>query len=152
LQRQGVGALADSRTASSMLAILLFLGVIAGALDSFGNSSSGGGLKIFGNPTDSSCGSSIVFSLASAGRFGASTDSAFSCPIAFGALADSPLAPVGPGYSGAVAEEVPLASFGTLAVSMYLGRSVKALIFFPFGVAEMVKVAAFLFFPCFHEG
>jgi hypothetical protein len=32
------------------------------------------------------------------------------------------LAPTGTGYSGSTVEEVPSASFGTLAVSMYLGR------------------------------
>jgi hypothetical protein len=47
----GVNALVVSRTASSTLAILLLLGVTAGAFDTFGNSSSVGGLKIFGSPT-----------------------------------------------------------------------------------------------------
>jgi hypothetical protein len=62
------------------------------------------------------------------------------------------LAQAGPRYSGSAAEEVASASFVTLVVSMYLGRCVKILIFFPFGVAEMAKVAAFHFFPCFREG
>jgi hypothetical protein len=92
------------------------------------------------------------FSFASAGRFGASADLAFSCPITFGTSTDSPLAPAGLGYSGSTAEEAPSACFGTLAVSMYLGRCVKTLIFLPFGVAEMAEVATFIFFPCFHEG
>jgi hypothetical protein len=149
----GVGALVNSKTASSTLAILLLLGVIAGVLDTFGNSGSGGGLRIFVNHADSSSSGYLAdFSLASVGRFGTSIDLIFSCPITFGASADSPLAPAGPGYSGSAVEEIPSASFGTLAVSMYLGRCVKTLIFFPFGVAEMAKVAAFLFFPCFHEG
>jgi hypothetical protein len=39
----GVGALVDSKIVSSMLAILLLLGVNAGTLDSFGNSGSGSG-------------------------------------------------------------------------------------------------------------
>jgi hypothetical protein len=90
--------------------------------------------------------------LALVGRFGVSADSALFCPIAFGTSANSPLAPVGAGYSSSTAEEVPSASFGTLAVSMYLGWWVKTLIFLPFGVAEMAEAAAFLFFPCFHEG
>jgi hypothetical protein len=38
-------------TTSSMLAILLLVGVIAGVFDIFGNSGSAGGLKIFGSPT-----------------------------------------------------------------------------------------------------
>jgi hypothetical protein len=46
----GVDAHVDSRTTSSMLAILLLLEVIAGALDTFGNSGSAGGLKIFRPP------------------------------------------------------------------------------------------------------
>jgi hypothetical protein len=46
----------------------------------------------------------------------------------------------------------PSASIGTLAVSMYLGRCVKTLIFLPFGVAEMAEAAAFLFFPYFRKG
>jgi hypothetical protein len=123
-------------------------------LDTFGNSGSGGGLRIFGSLADSSSsGSSTVFSLASAGRFGASASSIFSCPAIFGTSADSSLALAGVGYSSSEAEEIPSTSFGTLAVSMYLGRCVKTLIFFPFSVAEMAEAAAsFLFFPCFREG
>jgi hypothetical protein len=129
------------------------LGVIAGNLDTFGNSGSSGGLRIFGSPVDSSSsGSSTVFSLASIGRFGASADSAFSYPIAFGTSGDSPLAPSGAGYSGSAVEEVPSASFGTLAVSIYLGRWVKTLIFLPFGVEEMAEVAAFLFLSLLSRG
>jgi hypothetical protein len=56
------------------------------------------------------------------------------------------------GYLGSVAEEAPSASFGTLAVSMYLGRCVKTMIFLPFGVAGIAEVIAFLFFPYFCEG
>jgi hypothetical protein len=148
----GVDALVDSKTTSSTLAILL-LGVIAGALDTFGNSGSGGGLRIFGNPADSSSSSSsTAFSLASVGRFGAPTDSAFSCPITLGTLADSPLELTGARYLGSAVEDFPSASFGTLAVSIHLGRCIKTLIFLPFGAAEMAEVATFLFFPCFCEG
>jgi hypothetical protein len=58
----GVAALVDSRIASSTLAILLLLGVIAGALDTFDSSSSDGGLRIFGNLANSSgSGSSATF-------------------------------------------------------------------------------------------
>jgi hypothetical protein len=39
-----------------------------------------------------------------------------------------------------------------VAISIFLGRCVKTLIFLPFGTAEMAEVAVFLFFPCFHEG
>jgi hypothetical protein len=71
----GVDALVDSRTASSTLAILLLLGVIARAFDTFGNSGSAGGLKIFGSPTVSPSSSSLAaFPLASAPCFGISTD------------------------------------------------------------------------------
>jgi hypothetical protein len=149
----GVGALVDSKTTSNMLAILLFLGVIAGTLDTFGNSGSGSGLKIFGNPAGSSSSdSSTVFSLASVGRFGALPDSVFSCPITLGTSADSPLEPTGARYLGSAVEDIPSASCDTLVVSMYLGQCVKTLIFLPFGATEMAEAAAFLFFPSFHEG
>jgi hypothetical protein len=92
------------------------------------------------------------FFLGLARHFGTSIVLAFSYSIAFGILADFPLAPAGARYSGSTAEEGPSASFGTLAVSMYLGRCVKTLIFFPFGVAEMVEAATFLFFSYFREG
>jgi hypothetical protein len=72
----GVDALVDSMTTSSTLAILLLLGVIAGAFDTFDNSGSGGGLKIFGSPAVfSRSGSLAALPLASAACFGASTDS-----------------------------------------------------------------------------
>jgi hypothetical protein len=129
------------------------LGVILGTLDTFDNSGSGSGLKIFGSSTgSSSSGSLTVFSLASVGRFGTPVDSVFSCPITFGTSVDSPLELIGAGYPGSTMEDVPSASFGTLAVSMYLGRCVKTLIFLLFDAAEMAKTTAFLFFPCFHEG
>jgi hypothetical protein len=86
-----VGALVESKIVSSTLPILLLLGVIAGALDTFCNSGSGGRLRIFGSPVDSSSsGSLTVFSLASLGRFGASAGSVLFCPVAFGTSADSP--------------------------------------------------------------
>jgi hypothetical protein len=147
---EGVNALVDSMTASSTLAILLLLGVIAGAFDTFGNSGSGGGLKIFGGPAVSSqFGSSAAFPLVSSVCFGASAD-----PVAgtFGNSVNSSLVLAGTGYSASVVEDVPSPSFGNVAVSMYLGRCVKTLIFLPFGTAEMAEVAAFLFFPCFREG
>jgi hypothetical protein len=54
-------------TASSTLAILLLLGVVAGAFVIFDNSASAGGLKIFGIITVfSNSGSLAVSSLASA--------------------------------------------------------------------------------------
>ena len=72
---EGVDALVDSMTASSTLAILLLLGVIAGAFETFGNSGFGGGLKIFGSPTVSSrSGSLTAFPLAWVACFGASAD------------------------------------------------------------------------------
>jgi hypothetical protein len=49
-------------------------------------------------------------------------------------------------------EDVPSPSFGTVVVSIYLGRCVKTLIFLPFGTTEMAEVVVFLFFPCFREG
>jgi F0F1-type ATP synthase assembly protein I len=58
----GVHTLVDSMAASNTLAILLLLGVIAGILDTFGNSGSSSELRIFGSPADSSSsGSSTVF-------------------------------------------------------------------------------------------
>jgi hypothetical protein len=35
---------------------------------------------------------------------------------------------------------------------MCLGRCVRTLIFFGFGVVEIAKASTLLFFPCFHEG
>jgi hypothetical protein len=92
---EGVDALVDSMTASSTLAILLLLGVIAGAFETFGNSGFGGGLKIFGSPTVSSrSGSSVAFPLASGACFGASADSVAGT---FGTSANSSLEPAGVG-------------------------------------------------------
>jgi hypothetical protein len=146
----GVNALVDSMTASNTLAILLLLGVIAGVFDIFGNSGSAGGLKIFGSPTVSpSFGTVAVFYFASATCFGVPTGPAAG---AFDNSASSSLGMVGAGCSASTVEDVPSPSFGTVAVSIYLGRCVKTLIFLPFGTAEMAEVAAFLFFPCFHKG
>jgi hypothetical protein len=147
----GVNAVVNSMTASSTLAILLLLGVIAGAFDTFGNSGSCGRLKIFGGPVVSSqSGSSVAFPLASAICLGASVD-----PVAgtFGTSADSSaLRPIGADYLGSAMEDVPSLSFGTVAVSIYLGRCVKTLIFLSFGTTEIAEAVVFLFFPCFREG
>jgi hypothetical protein len=146
----GVSALVDSMIVYSTLAILL-LGVIAWAFDTFGNSGSGGGLKIFGGPVVSSRSVSLAaFPSASAVSFGASAD-----PVAgtFGTLADfSALHSTGADCPGTAMEDVPSPSFGTEAVSIYLGRCVKTLIFLPFGTAGMAEAAVFLFFLCFREG
>jgi hypothetical protein len=94
----GVNALVDSMTASNTLAILLLLGVIAGVFDTFDNSNSDGGLKIFGGPVVSSrSSSSAVFPLASAACLGASADLIAGT---FGISADSPLEPAGAGCPG----------------------------------------------------
>jgi hypothetical protein len=109
------------------------LGVVAGAFATFGNSASAGGLKISGSTIAfSSSGFLAASSLASTG----STIGTFSNSIRL----------------ASAVEDVPSPSFGTVAVSMYLDRCVRTLIFLPFGAAEMAEVAAFLFFPCFHEG
>jgi hypothetical protein len=119
----GVDALVDSMTASSTLAILLLLGLIAGVFDTFDNSSSDGGLKIFGGPAVSSrSSSSVAFPLASIACLGALADS---IAETFGISADSLLEPAGAGCPGSVVEEVLSTSFSTVAVSMYLGRCVK---------------------------
>jgi hypothetical protein len=100
-------------------------------------------------------GSSVIFAFASAGHFSTSviSASAYSTVVfRISSSADPAMALAGAGNSGSTAEEGPSASFGTLAVSMYLGRCVKTLIFLPFGIAEMAEAAAFLFFLCFHEG
>jgi hypothetical protein len=46
-------------------------------------------------------------------------------------------------------EDAPSSNFGTVAISMYLGRCVKTLTFLPFGTVEMAEVVVFLFFPTF---
>jgi hypothetical protein len=142
-------------TASNTLAILLFFGVAVEIFVIFGSSISCDGLRIFGCSTDLlGFGFSVVFSVSPV-HFGTSVVLVFSCTIitdGFDTSTDSPLASAEAGNSGSIVEEGPSTSFDTLAVSMYLGRCVKTLILFPFGVAEMAEVAAFLFFPCFHEG
>jgi hypothetical protein len=62
----GVVVFTNSKTASSTLAILLFLGVIAGTLDGFGNPIVPGGLNTFNwYVAFSNFGSSAGFGLAS---------------------------------------------------------------------------------------
>jgi hypothetical protein len=137
-------------TASSTLAILILLGVIAGALVIFGNPDSAGGLKIFGSSTFSpNFGSLGASSLASAPSFNVSAG-----PITgtFGNSDRSSLGMAGAGCSASAMEDVPSPSFGNVAVSMYLGWCVKTLIFLPFGTIEMAEAVVFLFFSCFHEG
>jgi hypothetical protein len=64
----GVDVFTDSITASSMLAILLFLGVVAGMLNGFGSSVVHGGLSAFNySNAFSSFSSSTGFVLASIG-------------------------------------------------------------------------------------
>jgi hypothetical protein len=125
--------------ASSTLAILLLLGVVAGAFATFGNFASAGGLKISsGTIVSPSSGFLTAFSLALAAFFGVSTSSAvgtFSKSICL----------------ASAVEDVPLPNFGTMDVSIYLGRWVKTLIFLSFGTTEMVEAAFYLFFPCFCE-
>jgi hypothetical protein len=125
--------------ASSTLAILLLLGVVAGAFATFGNSASAGGLKISGSAIAlPRSGSLVASSLASAPCFGVLTGSA---AATFGNST----------CSASAVEDVPSLSFGTMAISMYLGLCVNTLIFLPFGTTEMAEAAVFLFFPCFRE-
>jgi hypothetical protein len=120
-------------TAAITLVILLLLGVVAGTFVTFGNFSSAGGLKIYGSTiVVSSSGFLAASSLASAG-------------FAIGTFDNS----IG---LATTVEDAPSSNFGTMAVSMYLGRCVKTLIFLPFSTVEMAESAVFLFFPCFHEG
>jgi hypothetical protein len=131
-------------TESSTLAILLLLGVVAGAFVTFGNSASAGGLKISGNTiTFSSSGFLAASSLASAG----------SAIGSFGTIVDSwALRLIGAACSVSAVKDVPSLNFGNMVVSMYLGRWVKTLIFLPFGATEMAEAVVFLFFPCFRVG
>jgi hypothetical protein len=134
----GIGTFVDSMTASSTLAILLLFGVTAGIFYASADFLNSGSLD--------------VFVIASAGHFSTSVVSAFGCSAAvfgFGTLADSPLASAGAGNSGSIAEEEPSASFGTLAISMYLGRCVKTLIFFPSVWQRWPKQQPFFSFPAF---
>jgi hypothetical protein len=122
---EGVDVFIDSITASSTLAILLFLGVAAWMLDGFSSSVVHGGLNAF------------------------NCSAAFS---SFGSLAGFVLASTGIGRPSSVRGAIPSLSFGTLVVSMRLGRCVKTLTFVDLDALEVVEIAAFLFFPCFHEG
>jgi hypothetical protein len=140
----GVNAFVVSMTASSTLAILVLLGVVAGAFVTFGSSASAGGLRIFGSITVfSNYGSLATPSLASAdptiGTFGTAVD-----PLA--------LRMAGAACSTSAAEEVPSPNLGTTVVSIYRGRWVKTIIFLPFGTAVMAEAAIFLFFLCLREG
>jgi hypothetical protein len=120
-----VDVFTDSITASNTLAILLFLGVVAGMLDGFGSSIVHGGLSAFNcSAAFSSFGSSASFVLA---------------------LTDTE-------RLGYVIGAAPSISFGKSTVSMRLGRRVKTLTFFVLDALEVAWVAAFLFFPCFREG
>ena len=121
----GVNVFTDSITASSTLAILLFLGVVAGMLDDFGSFVVLGGLNAF------NCSAAFSSFDSSAGFVLASTDTER--------------------LGSAIAAALSI-SFGTLAISMRLGRRVKTLTFFDFDVLEVTEVVAFLFFPCFREG
>jgi hypothetical protein len=51
-----------------------------------------------------------------------------------------------------IRKKTPSIGLGTSTVSMRLGRCVKTLTFFGFGVLEIAEAAVFLFFPCFREG
>jgi hypothetical protein len=117
---------------------------VARAFATFGNSASAGGLKISG--------SIIVFS--SSGFLAASSlASAGSAKGTFGTTADSSaLRPVGAACSVSAMEDAHSPNFDNVAISIYLGRWVKTLIFLPFGATEMTEAAVFLFFPCLHEG
>jgi hypothetical protein len=156
-QRQFTRRPRDPRveTLTNTLAILLLFRVIAEISITFGSSVSCGGLRIFGCSANFfDFGSSAVFALASAGRFSTSVVSAFCCSvITFGldTLANFSLAPTRAGQSDPEAED-PSAGFDTSAVSARLGRCVKTLTFFGFGVLAIAEAAIFLFFPCFREG
>jgi hypothetical protein len=131
-------------TASSTLAILLLLGVIIEVFATFSNSASGG--PAFSSPS----GFSAVFSSASTVYISTLADLVAET---FGTATDSlALRMAGAACSASTVEDAPSSNFGTMAVSMYLGRCVKTLIFLPFGTAEMAEVAVFLFFPFFREG
>jgi hypothetical protein len=66
--KAGVDVFIESITASSTLAILLFLGVAAGMFDGFDSSVAHGGLSAFNcHAVFSSSGSSVTFVLASTG-------------------------------------------------------------------------------------
>jgi hypothetical protein len=121
----GVDAYTDSMTASSTLAILLFLRVVAGILDAFGNSVSCGGLRAFSYST------------------------AF---FSFGPSVGPVLASTGAERLGSDIEVDPSISFGTSVVSMRLGQCVKTLTFFNLGALKVAEVAVILFFPCFCKG
>jgi hypothetical protein len=119
------GVFTDSRTTSKMLAILCFLGVPV-VIDSFGNI--------------------VTFIFGCSGTFSV---------IGSNSLARSAVTPVGTIGIASIAGEVVSTfsfSFGTLSVSMCLGRRVKTLIFFDLDTLEDAEVTAFLYLPCFRVG
>jgi hypothetical protein len=116
----GVDVFTDSITASSTLAILLFLGVATGMFDGFVSSVVHGGL--------SACNGSVVFS-------------------SFGSSVEFVLASTGIERPGSVTKATLSLSFGTSVVSIHLGRCVKTLTFFDLDTLEVDEVVTFLFFP-----
>jgi hypothetical protein len=115
-----------------------------GAFATFGNYASTGGLGISG--------STIIF--LNFGFLAAPSSALTGSTIGiFGTIVNSSaLRVAGVACSASAAEDVCSPNFGTMVVSIYLGRWVKTLIFLPFDTTEMVEVAVFVFFPCFHEG
>jgi hypothetical protein len=76
--------------------------------------------------------------------------SADSVAETFGTVADSSaLQTAGGACFASTVEDAPSLIFGTMVVSMYLGRCIKTLIFLPFGTVKMAEAAVFLFFPAF---
>jgi hypothetical protein len=117
----GTHAFMDSKTASKMLAILLFLGVAIAVLDGFDNPVTARGLNTFG------C--SAAFS-----DFGSFT----------GPVLDS----INIAGVVSLAKGAPSAlsiSFGTSAVPIGFGLRVKTLALFGFDALEEVEAATFLF-------
>jgi hypothetical protein len=119
-----IASLADSKTTSKTLAILLFLGVAVVVLDGFDNPVTVGGISTFGCSTAFSGSSSFI------GPVLASIDIAGAVYMAEGATSTLSI------------------SFGTLAVPIGFGLHVRTLALFGFDALEEVEVATFLFPPC----
>jgi hypothetical protein len=118
----------DSKTASKMLAILLFFGVAVVVLDGFGSPDTAVGL--------STLGCSATFS-----DSGSLTGPTLVLIVIAGAIS------VADGTTSTLS-----ISFDTSAVSIGFGLRVKTLALFAFGALEEVEAATFLFPPCLRTG
>jgi hypothetical protein len=128
----------DFKITSKTLAILLFLGVVVVAVDSFGNLVTVGGLNSFG------CSSAIELFVS-----GSSTGPTLASIVTTGIIS---------GAKGIASAFSTISIFYVSSTAAVLskergfGLRVKTLALFGLGATEEDEVATFLFDPCFQAG